>query len=1008
MNRDGMRRVLELCERALARPAAEREGYLDQACAGDAELRAAVNALLAEQAGLGSFLDRPAWAAEPPCLAAGSRLGPYEIVAPIGAGGMGEVYKARDTRLDRTVAIKVLAPEISDDPARRARFEVEAKTIAGLSHAHICALYDVGTHDGSLFLVMEHLDGETLAARLRRGPLPLPQALAIAAEIAEALSAAHRQGVIHRDLKPGNVMLTKSGGVRQGSPQAKLLDFGLAKLKRAAVAASTMTRAAGTGEPQTEAGTVLGTVPYMAPEQLEGRQADARSDIFSFGAVLYEMLAGKRAFQGDSHASVAAAILEHEPAAVSSLQPRVPPMLDRLVRQCLAKAPDDRPDSAHDVANNLRWIRETNDAVTAVTTRRRWSARRVSWLAASLLGASIVGAGLMAALRPVPSRPVVQTELPVAPADALDGGVIRGGVTVLTPAGSRTAFTWSPDGRLVFAGVREGVRRLYVRRLEDAVAQVLPNTEGAQAPAVSPDGQWVAFWVPDDAEAGRPPGTRDGSIKKVPLAGGQAVSLLRTAPPFGFAWQADGRLLFGSGGSRGSGGRIQEVPSDASVKRVSPPDGHNRHDLPCLLPGGRTVLYTGKKRIHSTGSDEAILAQDLGSGTTKALPIRDATDVRYVASGGSRGHLLFLRRGVLFAVAFDAERVEVLGDQVPVLEGTVAQALTDYHADDRTGAGQFAVSPAGTLAWVPGPVGRHMLRSLVTVDRLGRVTARLRPPDRYQYGVSLSSPEGPQLSAALVGATGVSLAICNLGPGAPALLNTEGESMWPVWSPDGKRIAFLWLNDGRYSVATIAADEQAPPRVLVNGVFLPASFTPDGRRLLAVRWPDGIVSISTDTPAAVESVLDTSFVELSPVLSRDGRWLAYESNETGRFEVYVRAFPGSGRAESVSGEGGSSPVWRADGRELFFVAPAGEKSRMMVVDFAPGSPPRVGLPRVLFEFDPRDLNFSCAMMRCYEVAPDGQQFYVWQNQVPPLPPVTHVNLIQNWFEKLKAQAPPRR
>jgi len=278
MNRDGMRRVLELCERALARPAAEREGYLDQACAGDAELRAAVNALLAEQAGLGSFLDRPAWAAEPPCLAAGSRLGPYEIVAPIGAGGMGEVYKARDTRLDRTVAIKVLAPEISDDPARRARFEVEAKTIAGLSHAHICALYDVGTHDGSLFLVMEHLDGETLAARLRRGPLPLPQALAIAAEIAEALSAAHRQGVIHRDLKPGNVMLTKSGGVRQGSPQAKLLDFGLAKLKRAAVAASTMTRAAGTGEPQTEAGTVLGTVPYMAPEQLEGRQADARRD----------------------------------------------------------------------------------------------------------------------------------------------------------------------------------------------------------------------------------------------------------------------------------------------------------------------------------------------------------------------------------------------------------------------------------------------------------------------------------------------------------------------------------------------------------------------------------------------------------------------------------------------------------------------------------------------------------------------------------------------------------
>jgi len=1031
MSNDRRRQIEALCLEAAARDATGRAAFLDEACGDDAELRREVQSMLAVQPDAEAFLETPAWAVPAASLTPGSRLGPYEIHSFIGEGGMGVVYKARDTRLDRTVAIKVLRDDAWRDPGpstprdrqgrpehgrlttgfgspratppdeRRARFEVEARTIAGLSHPHICTLYDVGDHEGSMFLVMEYLDGETLAARLVKGPLPLQQALAIAAEIADALSAAHRQGVVHRDLKPGNVMLTKAGGARPGSPQAKLLDFGVAKLRGrevggAALQTAAMTRTP-TEAPLTGAGTIVGTPQYMAPEQLEGKPADARTDLWALGAMLYEMITGKRAFAGDSAPSLIAAILERDPEPIASLQPLTPPMLDRLVRQCLAKSPDDRPDSAHDVANALRWIREAGDAVSpARTGRRRHRALPVSIAAATLLAAAIVGALMMWWLREAPPGRIIQSALSVEPAERLDGGVISGSNSgsgiALTPAGSRTAFTWSPDGRLVFVGRRDDVRRLYVRRLESARAQELPNTEGAHAPAVSPDGQWVAFLA-------------NGSIKKVPLAGGQPVNLARTGLPFGFAWTADGRLLFATSG------RVREVSSgEALPRQVSGVDPeHNRHDLPCLLPGGRTLLYTGKKRVYSWGSDEEILAQDLATGGTKALPIRDATDVRYVASGAKGGHLLFLRRGVLFAVAFDPERVEVVGEQVPVLEGTVAQALTGSSSEDITGAGHFAVSPAGMLAWVPGPIGRNTTKALVTVNRLGHVTSRRPPTDSYANGMSLAHVDSRRLAVTVRSLAGVTLGIRNLEPSAPALLNTEGESMWPVWSPDAKRIAFLWLNGGRYSLVLQSAEDPASRQVLARGVFIPTSFTPDGRHLVAVRDLDGIVTMTVHAQATVESVLETRAGEKWPLLSPDGEWLAYASDATGRFEVFVRPYPAPGRVEPVSGEGGSNPVWRPDGRELFFLAPAGGKRRMMAVDFVPGSPPRIGQPHILFEFDPRDLNFDCTPVRCYEVSPDGRQFYVWQNDAPPpLPPVTHINIIENWVEHLKEKAPARK
>ena len=432
-------------------------------------------------------------------LSNGARLGPYEIQAAIGAGGMGEVYKARDTRLDCTVAIKVLPAEISGDPDRRARFEREARTIASLNHPHICTLHDVGEHGDSTYLVMEYLAGESLADRLLKGSLPLAQALDVAAQIAEALDSAHKHGIIHRDLKPGNVMLTSSGAGRSGVTTAKLLDFGLAKLaahgERPALVSEThaMTESA----PLTARGTILGTLQYMAPEQLEGKEADARTDLWALGAILYEMLTGKRAFAGDSQVSLIGNIMSAEPPALATLQPLTPPSLDRVVKKCLAKHPDDRWDTAHDVADELRWVSQTSGAssLTGVQPRRRRWLRTVLEIVGGLAMA-LAGAGAMWLLRPVtPHSSPARVSLDLRPVDELNAGGVDPRYDA-TLGGSRTALTWAPDGQaLVFVGRRGGIQQIYVRSLDEAEARPLAGTEGAQMPAVSTDGQWVAFWA---------------------------------------------------------------------------------------------------------------------------------------------------------------------------------------------------------------------------------------------------------------------------------------------------------------------------------------------------------------------------------------------------------------------------------------------------------------------------------------------------------------------------------
>ncbi len=962
--------VLRICQEALACEGTARAAYLDTACGADTSLRDEVHALLAAQASDDGFLDTPPWAAIAPALAAGRRLGPYEIRGPAGAGGMGEVYKAHDTRLGRTVAIKVIAGVRPMDSTVRERLNREARAVAALNHPHICSLYDVGCEGDLDYLVLEHLEGETLEHRVHGAhgagkgkALKVAEATQYAIQIADALAAAHRAGIIHRDLKPANVMLTAAG--------AKLLDFGLAKWKAQAAGA---VGDAGTGVAPASVSTpglMVGTAAYMSPEQARGEPVDARSDLFSFGCVLYEMLSGERAFQGAKGADILAAIVRDDPPPLPA--DRIPLALARIVRQCLAKAPDDRPDTAHDIAAELRWAQETGGAESMPAAQPR---RRHAFLALLVSGlpiAAIVGAGAMWALRPSsPPALSVVSFLDVRPAEELDAGsgLPLSSRQLRTPGGSQTALAWTPDGRaLVFVGRQDGVQRLYVRPL-DGEARPIPNSDGARTPALSPDGQWAAFWT-------------DGTLRKVPLDGGPPMDLPLEASehPWGMTWGDDGRIFYGDPATS-----IWQVSADGKRQRVSQLlEGELSHCLPWLLPGQHTILYTVRKRLYSWGGEE-IVAQTLATGARQTL-LREATDARYVASG----HLVFLRRGRLFAVPFDPERVELTGSEVPVLE-TVAQALTGP-SSDVTGAGQFTVSAGGDLAWVESPPVSYAVSSLVALDRTGGVSRLPAPPKPYIAAVRLS-PDGRRLAVGIADLSERGLWVGDLGRPNLTLtrLSRGDEVMWPAWSPDGRRLAFLWLRGGKFSLAERPADGSGSPTVIVeNRPWSPSSVLPNGD-ILAVKGTDGIVKVTREGRA--QDVIDTPDLEKWPELSPDERWLAYGSNASGQMEIYVTSYPVAGAPHTVrvSVEGGECPAWHPNGRELFFLTlPTATGARqMMAVDFSPRAQPRVGRPHPLFEFDQTKIRFRSQPVRNYHVGSDGR-FYAIEEQTPsPTPAVVRI------------------
>jgi serine/threonine protein kinase/Tol biopolymer transport system component len=902
-------------------------------------------------------------------LVPGTRLGPYEIVDLLGAGGMGEVYRARDTRLDRTVAVKTLPPALASHPELRDRFEREAKLLSSLEHPHICAVYDVGEHPSTpsgqppvAYIVMQFLEGETLAARLQKranSGLPLEEALRIAIEIADALDKAHRMGIVHRDVKPGNIMLTSAG--------VKLLDFGLAKLQQAAAPAAasafapaSLSSSPTATSPLTMQGTMLGTLQYMAPEQLEGATADARSDIFGLGAVVYEMVTGRRAFEGKTHASLIGSILKDDPPPLSQVL-AVPPVLDHVVRTCLAKNPEDRFQTAHDVLLELRWARERGPETGAVLGSRA-PRRSHGWRGAAsagfIIGAAIAGAGVWM-LKPTPlsPRPITRFTIPVS------SGENRSSANSLGLA----IVTLSSDGnRLAYAA-----GSIFVRQMDGTEAKPVIGTETGADPVFSPDGQSIAFHA-------------NGMLNRVAVAGGPVVPIcpLPTLPR-GISWPQSDRILFARSGE----GIFEVSPSGGPARAIVAVDREKGETArrPQLLPDGQTVLFTVNNEAADLRAARAMV-QSLRTGERKTV-IESATDARYVDSG----HLIFARDSTVFAVPFDRVRYEVRGTPTPVIEAVIHNRVS--------GVSHFAVAANGTLAYVPEA---SSARTLVWLDRKG-VATPVPAPSRA-YGQARLSPDGTR-AIVTVAEQDRDLWMWDFGREALTRFTfTPDEENSGIWTPDGSRILFasgkgrergLYSRpaNGSGSVIRLTTD---PDMVDV------LSAAPDGTVLTRSRRDDGgwLSAGSWQRDSPLRRLAGGESVHWNARLSPNGRWLAYQSHESGRWEIYVRPFPAleHGRWQ-VSVDGGHGPVWRADGRELLFEDQYHGRVMSVSVE-TDGSTFSAGRPVALF---PIKWFFEYGFG--FDVSRDGQRFLMTR-QIEPT--ASKIQVVLNWQEELKARVPVRK
>ncbi|MGH9317043.1 MAG: protein kinase domain-containing protein, partial [Thermoanaerobaculia bacterium] len=686
--------------------------------------------------------------------AAGTRLGPYEILSPLGAGGMGEVYRARDARLERTVAIKVLPSGLAASPEVRQRFEREAKTISQLSHPHICAIYDVGREGEAEYIVMELLEGETLSDRLAKGALPLEQTIRYGVEISDALDKAHRQGIVHRDLKPGNVMITKSG--------VKLLDFGLAKAferpldaegrGQATVGHHPLARSGLTAIPTvagsphlTQEGTILGTFQYMAPEQLEGKEADSRTDIFAFGATLYEMATGKKAFSGASQASLISAIMKEEPAPLSQVEPTTPPAFDRLVKTCLAKDPEDRWRTAHDVMLELKWIAAGGSQATPAVpvAARRKSREGLGWIVAGVLLLFAIGQAFVSSRRAPPeSRAIRFSVLP--PAKAVVDSIS------VAPDGSHLAFVASsPDGRIL----------LWVRPLEAQTARPIVGTDGAMFAFWSPDSRFLGFFA-------------EGKLKKVEAAGGPVETLCDAAYPRGGTWNRDGVVLF----TPNSGGPVFRVSAAGGLATpltaLDPSRKETSHRWPYFLPDGRHFLYYARS---GQPENAGIYVGSLDSKETRRL-VSTPSNAAYAPSG----YLLFARDGTLMAQAFDVEKLRFTGEPFPAAE--------DVGFDGGTFRADFAVSENGVLTY---RTSASFLARLTWFDRGGKQLGSVGPPGSY-FNLSLSLDDRKLAVSRLASWTGTrDIWVYDLSRGTSSRFTFDPSTeLSPFWSPDASRIVF--------------------------------------------------------------------------------------------------------------------------------------------------------------------------------------------------------------------------
>jgi Tol biopolymer transport system component len=891
-------------------------------------------------------------------LTAGSRLGPYDILSLLGAGGFGEVYKARDTRLDRTVAIKILP---SSDPELKVRFEREAKAIAALTHPHICTLYDVGHQDGTDYLVMEYLEGETLEQRLKKGPLPIADALRVAIQIVDALSAAHRHGFVHRDLKPGNVMLTKTG--------AKLLDFGLAKashpsLGRGSQAAASVTGTPTMSVPLTQHGSIVGTFQYMAPEQLEGHEADARTDIFAFGTLVYEMVSGRRAFEGKSQVSIIAAIMDHDPTSLSSLQPITPPLLDHLVLICLRKDPDARWQAMADVGIQLRLIAQSDTSSTrsaggtAERGRHRWT-----WLAA--LGSSAVFGGvLVAALigRQPSERPTVRFEVNVG------------------TSGAPFHFALSPDGRrLAWVESTDKGAAIATRALDQLDSRVLLRTESARValPFWSPDSRSIAFFS-------------TGKLRRIPVDGGPAEIICDAVGGQGGSWNHDGVILFAPEPTgplfqvSAAGG----VPAPVTELDVASSEIAHRH--PVFLPDGKHFLYLA---VSSRADRSSIVVGALGSKDRRRL-------LTSVAKPGFAppDHVLFVRDTSLMMQRLDLKGLTFVGDAVPLVENVGVNAGTSL-------AG-FTVSANGVLAWRPGGYVAREPAQLAWLDRSGTRTGTLGTPAVYD-NLALS----PDLHAIAVvkqeeGGAGDVWTI-DLTSGRATRFTSDGAND-PVWSPDGTRIVFASDHDaGRLNLYQKNAGGALVEQRLLKSdhVQQPEDWSADGRFLLFrdrdSKTGNDLWVLPMMADGKPRPYLRSPFSEMQGRFSPNGRWVAYVSDESGRDQVYIQSFPEVAKKYAVSTERGIQPRWSSDGRELFFLEQTqpGVMTSVAAVDVVESKDGlSIGAQRTLFQSAIRQ---SYRSRSSWEVAPDGHRFLIIESTQPDSARTQPITVLVDWQEELK-------
>lgn len=901
-------------------------------------------------------------------LSPGEKLGPYQILSQIGKGGFGMVYRATDTRLGRSVAIKVSVKEFND------RFEREARAISALNHPNICTLYDVGPN----YLVMEFIEGETLSEIIHRGPVPLDKALEYATQIADALAAAHAKKITHRDLKPGNIMVTRNG--------VKVLDFGLAKLQSEAHSKDPLATSAPTvTEPISKAGALLGTIQYMSPEQIEGKEADARSDIFAFGALLHEMITGKRAFTGDTTAGIMASILKEQPAQLSHAQPAVPRSLERTVRKCLEKKPEDRWQTAQDLKTTLEMIDLNTPPVSAssgnlpVPLQTPLDKSR-AWLwssVATVLALGVAGLGWNAWRAPALSDlPLVRQDVNLGSDIVLPIPVTFASNVIISPDGTRLAYVARPSSG--------GALRLFTRRLDQAKAMELPGTANAGRPFFSRDGRWLGFAI-------------DRRLYKISVDGGAAAPLTDLTGTFAGAAWGDAEIFVAQQGLALA--RISEGGGPLSPV-IDLEKGEAIQSTPVILPSGKAVLFSSN---FSTDPDKATIDVFTLADRHRKTLARGATFPRFAAPpNGAKGagHLRYIFKGALYAIPFDAETLETHGTAVPVL-------------DDVSGAGavpgKFDVSQTGTLVYQRGGGNTVGDATIQWLDSTGKPQPLLAKQGRYRS--PRLSPDGKRVALSVADGADFNIQVYEWQSDRTTKLTSGGRAFnIPVWSPDGQFVLFY---SGTGQIFWTRADGSGQPQEfsLGNRDTRPWSLSPDGKRLAYLEGGNGIRQILTMEleerggqlkTSKSEPFLKDNFNDTDPSFAPDGKWLAYTSSEVGSvLEVYVRPFPlpasGQGGKWVISNQGGSHPVWSRAGNDLLYQAPGGQ---IMAVGYTvKGEVFVADKPRVWLE-KPGSTD--------WDLSPDGKRIAV----VTPVgtaqgpAPAHEVAFLLNFFDELRRRVPP--